>query len=159
GGGECDRGAAAGAGALSLRCRELHRGNRCPSEPRAGRAGPDRCRIQLSQVPCSARGAGGPFPSLRMSKRGKLIGATVAGVALLVIAGLGIASQRESGAQVRTEVVQRRDLVSVVTANGVIQPTRKVDISADVSGRVVELAVVEGQTVERGDFLLRIDPT
>lgn len=94
-----------------------------------------------------------------MSKRGKLIGAAVAGVALLVIAGLGIASQRESGAQVRTEVVQRRDLVSVVTANGVIQPTRKVDISADVSGRVVELAVVEGQTVERGDFLLRIDPT
>ena len=60
---------------------------------------------------------------------------------------------------VRTEAVQRRDLVSVVTASGVIQPSRKVDISADVSGRVVQLAVAEGQTVERGEFLLRIDPT
>jgi HlyD family secretion protein len=56
-------------------------------------------------------------------------------------------------------VVERRDLVATVTANGQIQPKRKVDISADVSGRVVALAVEEGQMVERGDLLLRIDPT
>lgn len=94
-----------------------------------------------------------------MSKRGKLIGASVAAIAVVALAGVGIASQRESGVEVRTEVIEHRDLVSVVTASGVIQPKRKVDISADVSGRVVELAVVEGQLVERGDFLLRIDPT
>ena len=94
-----------------------------------------------------------------MTRRGKVITASVAGIAVLALAGLGIASQRESGVEVRTEVVQRRDLVSVVTASGIIQPKRKVDISADVSGRVVSLAVIEGQTVERGDFILRIDPT
>ncbi|HEX6926401.1 MAG TPA: efflux RND transporter periplasmic adaptor subunit [Longimicrobiaceae bacterium] len=94
-----------------------------------------------------------------MNKRGKMIGATIAALAIVGLAGVGIASQRESAIEVRTETVQRRDLVSVVTASGVIQPKRKVDISADVSGRVVELAVVEGQVVERGDLLLRIDPT
>jgi HlyD family secretion protein len=94
-----------------------------------------------------------------MTKRGKVISGSVAGIALIALAGVGIASQRESALDVRTEVVERRDLVSMVTASGIIQPKRKVDISADVSGRVVQLAVVEGQTVDRGDFLLRIDPT
>lgn len=94
-----------------------------------------------------------------MTKRGKVIGASIAGIAIIALAGIGIASQRESGVMVRTEAVQRRDLVSVVTASGVIQPSRKVDISADVSGRVVQLTVVEGQMVERGELLLRIDPT
>lgn len=94
-----------------------------------------------------------------MTRRRRIVGGSVAGVAILALAGLGIASQRESGVEVRTEVVGRQDLVSVVTASGIIQPKRKVDISADVSGRVVRLAVTEGQTVSGGDFLLRIDPT
>jgi HlyD family secretion protein len=94
-----------------------------------------------------------------MTKRGKILGGSIVGIAIIALAGLGIASRRESGVEVRTEVVQRRDLVSVVTASGIIQPKRKVDISADVSGRVVLLSVVEGQMVQRGDLLLRIDPT
>ncbi|MEW5928325.1 MAG: efflux RND transporter periplasmic adaptor subunit [Gemmatimonadota bacterium] len=65
----------------------------------------------------------------------------------------------DKGTEVRTEVVARRDLTSVVTASGTIDPKRKVDISADISGRVIELPVQEGQWVERGDLLLRIDPT
>lgn len=94
-----------------------------------------------------------------MTKRGKILGGSIVGIAIIALAGVGIASRRESGVEVRTEAVQRRDLVSVVTASGIIQPKRKVDISADVSGRVVLLSVVEGQTVQRGDLLLRIDPT
>jgi HlyD family secretion protein len=94
-----------------------------------------------------------------MNKRRKLVGAAVVGIAVVALAGVGIASTRDGGIEVRTEAVGRQDLVSVVTASGVIQPKRKVDISADVSGRVVRLAVVEGQTVAGGDFLLRIDPT
>jgi HlyD family secretion protein len=94
-----------------------------------------------------------------MNKRKKIVGASIVGIAIIALAGVGIASQRETGVDVRTEVVARRDLVSVVTASGIIQPKRKVDISADVSGRVVQLNVVEGQTVQRGALLLRIDPT
>ncbi|HET7274613.1 MAG TPA: efflux RND transporter periplasmic adaptor subunit [Longimicrobiaceae bacterium] len=91
-------------------------------------------------------------------KRKSIIGA---GLALLVvaIAGLAVATSGDSGVEVRTEAVGRRDLASIVTASGVIQPRRKVDISADIPGRVLELAVTEGQWVEEGDLLLRIDPT
>ncbi len=78
---------------------------------------------------------------------------------VLVLGGLALASSREKGKEVRTEMVERRDLTSMVTASGIIQPKRKVEISADLSGRVIELAVEEGQRVEQGDLLLRIDPT
>ncbi len=84
-----------------------------------------------------------------------------AGIAVLVlgVSGVAIASNRDRPSEVRGEVVAQRDLIAVVTASGVIQPKRKVDISADISGRVIQLAVEEGQLVSQGDLLLRIDPT
>lgn len=94
-----------------------------------------------------------------MTKRGRIITGVVLAAAVIGIGGVGIASTRDKGVEVRTEPVATRDLISVVTASGVIQPKRKVDISADISGRVIQLAVVEGQTVQAGDLLLRIDPT
>ena len=94
-----------------------------------------------------------------MSKKRKMwVGAALA-VLVLGISGVAIASTRDEGEEVRTEAVTRQKLVSVVTASGVIQPKRKVDISADISGRVIQLAVADGQTVQEGDLLLRIDPT
>ncbi|HEU4558442.1 MAG TPA: biotin/lipoyl-binding protein, partial [Longimicrobium sp.] len=82
---------------------------------------------------------------------------------IVAVAGLGIVAmsgkRQGAGREVRAEAVARRALVSTVTASGKIQPKRKVDISADISGRVIQLAVEEGQWVNRGDLLLRIDPS
>src|SRR5262249_55089725 len=50
------------------------------------------------------------------------------------------------------------DLEAVVSASGKIQPKRLVNISADTPGRVVNLAVNEGDRVTKGQFLLQIDP-
>ena len=87
----------------------------------------------------------------------------IIGVAILAsvggLAGVAMAKRGPSGALVRTEVVARRDLVSVVTASGKIEPKRKVDISADIPGRVIQVAVEEGQWVDRGALLIRIDPS
>jgi HlyD family secretion protein len=93
---------------------------------------------------------------LRKKKLVVLVGLTLL---IVIFTGVGLASNRDRGTEVRAELVAQRDLVAVVTASGVIQPKRKVDISADVSGRVVHLAVQEGQLVSQGDLLLRIDPT
>jgi len=60
--------------------------------------------------------------------------------------------------EVRLEKVQRRDLVAYVTASGQVQPHTKVDVASDVSGRIVKLAVKEGDMVKKGQFLLQIDP-
>ena len=91
--------------------------------------------------------------------RGKkiLIGAAVVAV-LAIMAILALRSGREDVVEVRSEKVARRDLVAKVSATGYIEPKRLVDISADVSGRVVELNVEEGDEVAEGDLLLVIDP-
>src|SRR5258705_6207931 len=65
----------------------------------------------------------------------------------------------DKGIEVRFEQVGRRDLVAAVTASGKIQPKKKVDISADITGRVTRIAVREGDYVQKGQFLLQIDPT
>lgn len=94
-----------------------------------------------------------------MSKRNKVL-VGVGGVVLLVILVMVSASaKREKGADVRFEKVGRRDLVAAVTASGKIQPKKKVDISADITGRITRIAVREGDYVQRGQFLLQIDPT
>ena len=79
--------------------------------------------------------------------------------AVTVLGALSLRGGGDRGVEVSTEVVGRRTLVEVVTASGKIEPKRKVDISADISGRVVQVAVEEGQWVNAGDLLLRIDPT
>ena len=53
--------------------------------------------------------------------------------------------------------VTRMDLTSKVSANGKIDAQRKVDISANVMGQIVNLAVREGDVVKKGTFLLQID--
>lgn len=64
----------------------------------------------------------------------------------------------ESALAVTAEAVKARDLEAIVSASGKIQPKRLVNISADMSGRVVDLAVNEGDRVKKGQFLLQIDP-
>ncbi|MDP2498311.1 MAG: efflux RND transporter periplasmic adaptor subunit [Candidatus Palauibacterales bacterium] len=87
-----------------------------------------------------------------------LIGIGVAAL-LGVMAYMAIRQPRGERVDVRTEEVGRRDLVSRVTATGHVEARRAVEISADIAGRIVELPVEEGQEVEEGDLLLRIDPT
>jgi HlyD family secretion protein len=94
-----------------------------------------------------------------MKKRTKW---SVAGAIVLAIVIIGVTSAmkgRNKAVEVRVEKVQRRDLVASVTASGQVQPHTKVDVSADISGRIVRLAVKEGQMVTAGQFLLEIDPS
>jgi len=86
-----------------------------------------------------------------------LIGAGVA-VALAGIAYANIAFKRVDGIAVNTEVIKKQNLKAIVSASGKIQPMRFVNISADTSGRVTDLAVNEGDRVSKGQFLLQIDP-
>jgi len=84
------------------------------------------------------------------------------GAGVVVVGGftaLSVAKRRQPSVEVRLEKVQKRDLVSIVTASGRIQPKRKVDVSSDITGRIVSLPVREGDMVERNQVLVRIDPT
>ncbi len=94
-----------------------------------------------------------------MSKRTKWgVGGAVV-LAIVLIGGLSAAKGRNKATEVRIEEVERRDLVASVTASGQVQPQTKVDLASDITGRIVRLAVKEGDLVTRGQFLLEIDPS
>ena len=82
--------------------------------------------------------------------------------AILVVAAAVVAANlyfnRGPVVAVTVESIKARDLEAIVSASGKIQPKRLVNISADTPGRVVNLAVNEGDRVGRGQFLLQIDP-
>jgi HlyD family secretion protein len=82
----------------------------------------------------------------------------LAAVVIILIA-FNAAAQGDRGESVRIAEVERRDLVATVTASGQIEPTRAVDISADITGRIIRIPVEEGDWVQRGDLVLRIDPS
>jgi HlyD family secretion protein len=94
-----------------------------------------------------------------MSRRTK-IGLIITVVALVIagVVAFRINQSRKAGTEVRLEQVGRRDLVSAVTASGTIEAKTSVDISADITGRIIDIAVREGDPVKRGQFLLQIDP-
>ncbi|HKW09214.1 MAG TPA: efflux RND transporter periplasmic adaptor subunit [Gemmatimonadaceae bacterium] len=93
-----------------------------------------------------------------MSKKTKL---SVAGIVVLALAGFIVLTAMRSGTKsvsVRIEPVQKRDLIASVTASGNVTPHTKVDLSSDITGKIVRLAVKEGEMVSKGQFLLQIDP-
>jgi HlyD family secretion protein len=92
--------------------------------------------------------------------RGMKIGLSLGALALLAggVAAYKINAKKHEGTEVRLEKVGRRDLVSAVTASGTIEAKTSVDISADITGRIIKIAVREGDVVHKGQFLIQIDP-
>jgi HlyD family secretion protein len=92
--------------------------------------------------------------------RGMKVGLIVVGLVLAAggLVAYRITKKKNAGAEVRMEQVARRDLVSAVTASGKIEAKTSVDISADITGRIIRIAVREGDLVRKGQFLIQIDP-
>jgi HlyD family secretion protein len=83
-------------------------------------------------------------------------------IALVAVAGLVAASvvnkRKDKPVAVTIEKAVRKNITQLVTATGKIQPEVEVKIAPEVSGEIVELPVHEGQTVHKGQLLLRIKP-
>lgn len=65
---------------------------------------------------------------------------------------------KEEGLSVEISPVTKRTLVEKVSASGKIQPETEVNISPDVSGEIIMLSIKEGDSVQKGQLLLRIRP-
>ena len=80
---------------------------------------------------------------------------------IAVIAGsivVAINWRKEDLIEVTVEEAERRSITSIVSATGRIFPEIEVKISSEVAGEIIELPVVEGQRVEKGDLLIKVDP-
>ena len=84
-------------------------------------------------------------------------------ISAVVVVGAFIAlaavKNQEKLIPVTVEAAETGKIVSIVTANGKVEAEKKVNISADVMGRIVDLPVVEGDYVKKGQLLLEIDRT
>ncbi len=84
------------------------------------------------------------------------------GIGLVALIGAMIwanfAFKKTEGPTVTVEAIKTRSLESVVSASGTIRARRTVNITSEVSGKVVKLSVDEGDRVKTGQFLLQIDP-
>src|SRR5947199_2119300 len=92
-----------------------------------------------------------------MSRKNIFIALAIVLVAAAV-AGANFYFKKDKGLPVTTDVIKTRDLEAIVSASGKIQPKRLVNITAETAGRVVNLAVNEGDRIHTGQFLLQIDP-
>ena len=92
-------------------------------------------------------------------RRKRVIAAVVAVVVLGGVVAYNVHARNNSQVAVQTQKSGRRELVSVVSASGEIKPKRYVNISANVSGRIEQLLIKEGDRVRKGQVLARIDST
>src|SRR5262245_38550362 len=77
---------------------------------------------------------------------------------LLLVVGLS----RNSGSKmtpVQFAKVRVEDITSRVRAPGKIEPKTQVKVSADIAGKIIRLAVKEGDRVKKGDLMLQLDDT
>jgi len=80
------------------------------------------------------------------------------GLFALVLILIVVFSGKREDLEVTTEKIEVRAIIETVSASGKIQPEVEVKIQSEVSGQIVELAVAEGDVVEKGKLLVRINP-
>ena len=96
-----------------------------------------------------------------MKKKTLLIIVAVVVILILALIGAkkaGLFGKTGNFKAVEVEEIALSDVIETVAATGKIQPEVEVKISSEVSGEIIELPVVEGQQVEKGDLLARINP-
>ncbi|RME43605.1 MAG: biotin/lipoyl-binding protein, partial [Caldilineae bacterium] len=79
--------------------------------------------------------------------------------ALVVVAGAGYGYSRYSASQAEPtpEVVVPADLKTTIWASGKVVPAQWATLSTPIGGQVMEIAAAEGDTVQAGAILLRLD--
>ncbi len=90
-------------------------------------------------------------------KKKKIIWILVSVVVLVIVLAVSFGGGKED-VVVSTEKVKRRTITETVSVTGKIQPEIEVKISPDVSGEITEMLVSEGDSVVKGQLLLRINP-
>ncbi len=79
---------------------------------------------------------------------------------LIAASAIGVVGLRsgDKGIEVTVKAIKRGDITSVVTATGKIQPEVEVVISSEVPGEIIELPVKDGDSIAKGDLLVRVNP-
>ena len=91
------------------------------------------------------------------SKTKKILGAIVALAVIGSVVGFSVSRENRKKVTVQTGKVEKKSLTQVVTASGEVRPRRYVNVGANVSGRLIDITVIEGQRVKKGQMLARVE--
>lgn len=85
------------------------------------------------------------------------------GVAVLLVIVAIVGKQqgwvgKKKEIEVEIALVSKETIVEKVSASGAVQPVVEVKISPEVPGEIIDLAIQEGDSVSKGEFLLKIRP-
>jgi len=92
-----------------------------------------------------------------MSKKKKII-IGISAIVLISLIFMMLSGKKNMGIKVAVEKVANQNIIEEVSASGTIYPESEVKISPDVSGEIIDLYVQEGDTVKKGQLLVRINP-
>ncbi|HEX5084322.1 MAG TPA: efflux RND transporter periplasmic adaptor subunit [Blastocatellia bacterium] len=96
---------------------------------------------------------------MALSRNKKILIGAGAVVVIGVIIGVSI-SRRSELPEVQTAKVAKRPVLEAkVTANGEVRPPQFISLQSEVTGRVTDVFVKEGDLVKKGTPLLKVDPT
>ncbi len=79
-------------------------------------------------------------------------------ITLLGLKKAGVIGTNEEAKTVEVTKASQSTIIETVSATGKIQPEIEVKISSEVSGEIIDLPIVEGQQVKKGDLLVKINP-
>ncbi|RPI26992.1 MAG: HlyD family efflux transporter periplasmic adaptor subunit [Acidobacteria bacterium] len=97
---------------------------------------------------------------MSMTRKKKVVLIVTLVVALSAIIGFSVNARRKDQITVQMEKITLRDkLISKVSSTGEIKPKEYVELQSEIAGVITVVYVKEGDVVQKGDLLLRIDPT
>ncbi|HEX8846105.1 MAG TPA: efflux RND transporter periplasmic adaptor subunit [Pyrinomonadaceae bacterium] len=96
---------------------------------------------------------------MALSRKRKIVIAVSAVSLLAIIIVISILAGGREEPQVTTIIVKRRaELRSTVTGDGEVRPIRYINLTSQVAGQIIDIAVKEGDIVKKGTPLVRLDP-
>ncbi|NOR46160.1 MAG: efflux RND transporter periplasmic adaptor subunit [Candidatus Delongbacteria bacterium] len=91
----------------------------------------------------------------KKSKKKKFIWLII--VLIIVAVIIKIATKEKEFTTIESEKVKKRVIVKTISASGVVEPIKTVNISSEIAANIKRLLVKEGDIVIKGDLLVELD--
>jgi HlyD family secretion protein len=91
-------------------------------------------------------------------KRKIIIGSSIGALLLIIIIGSIFATRTDTPEVTTVKIDVRPELKSTVTSSGEVRPIQFVNLTSEVQGKIEEITKKEGDPVQKGEILVRLDP-
>lgn len=96
---------------------------------------------------------------MALSRKKKIIiGSSVAALLLIIVIGSIFATRSDTPEVTVVKVEVRPELKSTVTSSGEVRPIQFMNLTSEVQGKIEEITKKEGDVVQKGEVLVRLDP-